>query len=271
MPTNYGVYMSLELHIDCIFNINALLVDYDAVHCLVFGDFNCCPGSRFFNEFSNFATNNHLFMADLLQLYDVATYISDNGTKMSWIDHILCSVGISRITLDIAVLDDVVVSDRRPIYISFECDLVNPQCNFPQPYDKTEVIKMPLWSACDLITKVKYQCRVDELLTYVHVPFDTLMAKGYDTSFHSSIDKFYDSIIHCLLTASADVIPHRVANKCNFNVPGWNSYVSEKHDAARDAYRYWLSWGKPKCGASFDLVKKSRAIFKLALRYSKTM
>ena len=32
-----------------------LLVDNDAAHILIDGDFNCSPGSRFFNDFIDFA------------------------------------------------------------------------------------------------------------------------------------------------------------------------------------------------------------------------
>jgi len=32
-----------------------LLVDNDAAHILIYGDFNCSPGSRFFNYFIDFA------------------------------------------------------------------------------------------------------------------------------------------------------------------------------------------------------------------------
>jgi len=53
------------------------------------------------------------------------------------------------------------------------------------------------------------------------------------------------------------------------NVPGWNLYVTEKHDAARNAFLTWLYNGKPKIGAIFEAVKRTSAVFKLALRYCK--
>jgi hypothetical protein len=62
-----------------------------------------------------------------------------------------------RITRDIAVLDDIVISDNRPIHISIECCLISPQYNFPQTFDGIAVFNVPLWSVCDLITKVRYQ------------------------------------------------------------------------------------------------------------------
>jgi len=54
-----------------------------------------------------------------------------------------------------------------------------------------------------------------------------------------------------------------------FHVPGWTTFVKEKHDAARQANLAWLDVVKPKFGFYFDNMKRSRAIFKLALRYCK--
>ena len=52
-------------------------------------------------------------------------------------------------------------------------------------------------------------------------------------------------------------------------MPGWNTYVDEKHDATRKAYLCWLDAGKPKFGYYFDCMTRTRAVFKLALRYCK--
>jgi hypothetical protein len=52
-------------------------------------------------------------------------------------------------------------------------------------------------------------------------------------------------------------------------VPGWNDYVDEKHSVARSAFLDWVAEGKPRHGLSFKIVTKTRAAFKLALRYCK--
>jgi hypothetical protein len=48
-------------------------------------------------------------------------------------------------------------------------------------------------------------------------------------------------------------------------VPGWNSYVKDKHDRARWAYMLWRDNGKPRQGAIHILLRYSRAQFKYAL------
>jgi len=52
-------------------------------------------------------------------------------------------------------------------------------------------------------------------------------------------------------------------------MPGWNTYVRERHDAARSAYLDWLAVGKPRYGYCFESMKRTRATFTLAVRYCK--
>jgi len=122
---------------------------------------------------------------------------------------------------------------------------------------------VPLWNTCDNKTFEYYADYLDKLLQQVHVPS---MAMNSGNS-PSVIEQFYCDVFACISKATADCIPSKQHSTNDFNVPGWNTYVSEKHDAARKAYMNWLDVGKPKCGYYFDCMKRSRAVFKLALRY----
>ena len=73
----------------------------------------------------------------------------------------------------------------------------------------------------------------------------------------------------CIRKAVSDIIPKRKCADSHFNVPGWNAYVRDKHDLAREAYLVWVYDGKPKHGLHFETMKRTRAIFKLAVRYCK--
>ena len=55
------------------------------------------------------------------------------------------------------------------------------------------------------------------------------------------------------------------------SVPGWSDYVKDQHDVASDQFKLWvvLSSGKQIPGEFFDNMKRSRAIFKYALRMCK--
>ena len=61
----------------------------------------------------------------------------------------------------------------------------------------------------------------------------------------AEISEFHDSII-CTLTACSQ--PLTVPNNRDIKqaiVPGWNEYVKEQHEPARDAYWLWREMGKP--------------------------
>ena len=49
--------------------------------------------------------------------------------------------------------------------------------------------------------------------------------------------------------------------------PGWNDYVKDKHDTATATFLDWMYCGKPRTGPTYDLIRKSRSQFKLALCY----
>ena len=271
MPTNYGDEASLELYRECLAKLHALIVDSYAVHTIIAGDFNCSPSSRFFAEFVNFATDNDLLMTDLTRLKDVVTYISDDGSKSSWIDHILCSHVVDSMIRDVDVINDVVISDHKPLSFSVQCSvmgaLTSDSYNAMHTADvhSGSDLWVPVWDRCDRTTLDCYSDCVDNLLQQVYVPF---VAFDSSISLHE-IDQFYHDILACIYKAVHHCIPTRRHSASDFNVPGWNNCVSEKHDAAREAYLCWLEVGKPKFGYHFDRMTRTRAVFKLALRYCK--
>ena len=49
MPCNYGDEDSLDEYIECLSQLHALIVESDAIHTMIAGDFNSAPTSRFFS------------------------------------------------------------------------------------------------------------------------------------------------------------------------------------------------------------------------------
>ena len=115
MPTNYNDDQSLHAYIDMCSNLNAIIVETDAIQTIIAGDFNCQEGSRFYNEFSNLATENNLIKSDIMRLNNVFTYLSDNGEILSWLDHILCSPVLDNLITNVSVLTEVITSDHKPL------------------------------------------------------------------------------------------------------------------------------------------------------------
>jgi len=270
MPTNYGDEHSLELYIDCLSKLHALIVDSNAIHTVIAGDFNCSPGSRFFGEFTQFSIDHGLVTSDLNRLNNVYTYISDDGSKMSWVDHILSSRVIDRLIDDVAVANEVIVSDHKPLSFTLSMTFdAGASC----AHGKSSVaadVRLPNWEKCDDTVLLNYANYLDQLLSAVNIPHHLLSDECIDADY-TVINVFYSEVLSCVSKAVGACIPtHACRNSTSHqNVPGWNSFVREKHDAARDAYLIWHCDGKPKFGVAFESMKRTRAIFKLALRYCK--
>ena len=101
------------------------------------------------------------------------------------------------------------------------------------------------------------------------IPFDLLTIQVLQDGHYDAIDKFYNDVLNCINTAVEVIIPKCKKSGGDYNIAGWNTYVKEKHDVARDAYLSWICDGKPNQGYTFEIMKKTRATFKLALRFCK--
>jgi len=163
---------------------------------------------------------------------------------------------------EINVINDVIISDHKPLSVTMNCKVL---ATHSADACINSDLRLPMWNTCDQFILSYYADYLDKLLQQVHLPFVALNGNYCPVL----IDQFYNDILSCISKATGDCIPSRQHCNNDFNVPGWNTYVCEKHEAAREAYLCWLDARKPKFGLYFDRMKRSRATFKLALRYCK--
>ena len=175
MPTNYGDETSLENYIETCTKINAFIIDTDAMHVIIMGDFNCQEGSRFYGEFLNLVSEHNLIIADMTRLHDAFTYISDDGRNISWIDHVLVSPAIDKIINNIEILNDVIMSDHRPLALHISCNVMETLC----PPTASERHGTVNWSDCGTDVLSQYSQLLDDLLGRVNVPQSVLNLHRY--------------------------------------------------------------------------------------------
>ena len=128
------------------------------------------------------------------------------------------------------------------------------------------------WSTLcqDDISRYKNVCNelliLIDILSYSACTCSDLSCKSEDH--HKQIDALYSAIIRCLQMASGQELVKNSPRKRNHkqNVIGWNDYVRDAHEAARDAFLMWHANGKPRQGPMFNIMKRTRALFKYALR-----
>ena len=263
MPCNYGDDESMIEYMDCLGDLNAVMVESDAVNTVIAGDFNCNTESKFFPLLDSFLQQNGLIMPDMLKLSHVDTYVSDGGLRCSWIDHILCSQSLFSVVSDVTVLSHVIATDHRQLVFKLLCQL--DVVNVDSSVNNAENISLPQWHLCTESAVNQYRSNVDDVLRHIHVPLN-LLSPGADVVRLSDLDAFYTDIVNCLTVASRLCLPCRTTRSSQYNVPEWNTFVKEKHEEARQSYLLWLSAGKPRFGALYEDMHKSRAQFKLALR-----
>jgi len=75
------------------------------------------------------------------------------------------------------------------------------------------------------------------------------------------------SVSECIRDAMQIFIPSKRIKHSEYSVVGWNDIVADKHETARRAFLEWVRVGKPKMGYLYEIMKRTRAQFKLALRY----
>jgi len=268
MPNDVGDEDCLECYIDTCSRISALYSDPDIVHAIVAGDFNCSVGTRFYNAFVNCAADNKFMLSDLSRLVNAVTYCSDDGKRTSWIDHVLCSHSIDDMISSVQVLDQFISSDHKPILINFNdiyCQMA-PNVAVNAPSGNSVVYD---WDKASPLSISRYRDILSTSLDKVNIP---IVALQHDSVANRQlINDYYDNIVASIRYAVQASIPFSLKNHCktDYVIAGWNEVVKDKHLAARAAFLDWVSDGKPRFGPTYGIMARTRASFKLALRYCK--
>ena len=268
MPTEYGTADCYDNYRDVCAKIGAMFNDTDAAYLLVMGDFNCdCNrSSRFFDIFSQFSLDHTLLCSDRNRLKNVFTYCKDDGSCTSWIDHLLCSKFLDDRVTHIGVRYDFQCSDHRPLSVTFSNLEIDLCAATHRPMPCLQNTARYDWSKVDI---EKYQTCLSSALSNVNIPHCALGCSMYctDVSHLSDIDKYYADVVSCIVTATNLCVPVHESRLNIHNVPGWSDFVKEKHDLARDVFLEWVAVGKPRSGPIHQLMCRTRAGFKMALRY----
>jgi len=272
LPTDYGDNDSLDSFIETCAAITAIYQESEAVHIIIAGDFNCQLGNRYYKYLIDFVTENRLQLTDINRLDNVFTFCSDATNNVSWIDHIFCSVDLDRKISSCNILQEYVSSDHKPLCVTL--DNIVSVTNGTLLHNNSDQLNNYIfdWSNCNNDNIDAYRNKLDSLLCQVNIPnvlFDN--NTDYSTANTNLLDNYYNAVMDCVTVASRVCIPSRM---CNYNspsyaIPGWNDYVKDKHEAARDAFLEWSYLGRPRSGPVYILMQRTRAQFKLSLRYCK--
>ena len=267
MPTDSGSEADEDFEFVCG-TIDALLTDSSVTGYVIAGDFNFRPTSVRHNFICNCLTSHSPTIVDLNLLDDNSfTYVSDCHSSTSWIDHVIVNDGLASVISHMSVLYDVIGSDHSPISFNLNVDV--PTSNFTVISNQDTWIMKSDWEACTEIDICRYSHFLDQLLQSVPMPSLCCMQNCAESSHIIDITEYHKIICTCIKEAEYKFIPTKSIKSSEYTVAGWNDLVNDKHEAAREAFLQWVAMGKPKTGYVCEMMKRTRAQFKLALRYCK--
>jgi len=179
-------------------------------------------------------------------------------------------VPVDRLIYSLTVADDIISFDHKPVSVLFN-DLIPRVKTYLQFNAHKPPVSVVNWSKADNIHISMYRQRLDEYLQFVHLPEHMVRFDSHnctDNIHHDLLNDYYTHITDAIYHAVDDTIPHVTHLTCNkHNVPGWNDLVQEKHDLARQSYIEWVRSGRPHDNVLLPRMRRTRAAFKLALRY----
>jgi len=186
---------------------------------------------------------------------------------MTWIDHILCSKALD--IGDIYIHYDYICSDHKALSVCLKN--VVPKMCVVSDSDTLPADRLFFdWSKIELSA---FECLLTSALSCVDITTCLLRCNGLNctNSVHRKhIDRYYSRFIDVVYRSAAAFAQHSTDRLTRTPaVPGWSDHVQDNYDKAKEAFVCWVQCGKPRCGLEYDAMYKSRAAFKLALRYCK--
>ena len=224
--------------------------------------------NKFDDIYHRFLHDEQLVCVDKMKLNGIFTYVSDDRQRSSWIDHILCSQALLSHVSEVGVVYDYLCSDHLPLFVCFH-SLVQLTGSIGGPVSAEKCTRSCDWSKASANDISSYQSAMRSAVKLINVPSSVLSCDSScnDTIHKSVLSDYYGDIVRCINKVSEDTIPTSNNRQCQYNVPGWSDYVSDRHDSARCAFREWVINGKPRSGWLYMNMYKTRAAFKQALRY----
>ena len=273
---HYDDGRNLEIYINLLYKINSLILASMYSDVIILGDFNCDINSILFNELVVFCGENSLNISDVDILKEESnsfTYVSDATGNTRWLDHVVTSSNMHRYINDIQILYNFILSDHRPVIVEFNFALDSifsiegPSLNSNVSNCNNKIN----WSLLSEPSISQYKLNTFNY-SNLSIPDSVISLNETDkTKISKDITNYYNEIIGVFSKSSLILIPNRnISNtNTNRNIPGWNLYVKDNHDRARDWFSLWCDIDKPKSGHIYEIMKFTRSRFKNSLKFCK--
>ena len=263
----YESYDNLDQYVQCMAILSNLINESPSNVIYILGDFNCdiMKKSLYDQHLNMFIKECDMIASDYLFVNEMFTYVSSAWGTTSWLDHCLSTEDAHRMIKRVQVLNDYVSSDHLPLCITCNIDFMSVG---EDPLSQEFTFSRPDWTKANENVLKLYSLKCHKKFENVDVSHiaGCRNMNCKDVDHHTYIKDLYVYITNCLQCVSDEVFNNDVKQSKPIIIPGWTDYVKDTHHAARDAFLIWQAAGKPRQGQVFEIMKRSRSLFKYSLR-----
>ena len=267
-PCDLQTFEALDNYRLMLAKVQAVILENSFSDIILMGDFNADPRKgRFWKELCVLIDSLSLKVLDEQLPQDSFTYLCPGRNTTSWLDHVLCSAGLTECVFDVQIDYEGALYDHFPIYCNLTVD-------FTCHDDKDErllVEEFVNWNAMSHSDKKSVKQKIDDMLNMLNLindeVFECRVVGCNDRTHLKRLDDIFRLMKEVLLESTAS-FKFNGTRKYKI-IPGWNDHVKKVHAIARNHFLSWKQNGKSNEGEYLQNMKESRAAFRSALEYCK--
>ena len=247
-----------------MFTFSFISQSYDSL--IIAGDFNVdfsriCNNSSILSDFIsslNLCAVDRHFHASI-----PFTYMRDDGSASSWIDHFLCSESLTPLFSTISLCDaGSNLSDHQPLIAVFDYSL---GAQLIPPKSPRSSVNNNVSIAWDHVTSEHTQAYCEHIsYSLPSPPLQALHCTNPNCTIHrQSLETYCKSLCKTLKDSAELTLPLSRQGRI---IPGWNNAAALLKSKANFWHKVWKEAGSPCSGVLFDIKRHSRSRFKYEVR-----
>jgi hypothetical protein len=258
-----------DMYMDILDQISTTADNLNISHVLIGGDLNTSferPNSLHTKGLLSFLQTNSMNCCISHPVSSVDfSYESKANNVRSTIDHFVCTNNMWQSIIDYTVVHDMENPSDHSVIALHTCLPISHS-----PSSDTHRVASPRWNKATLEDIGNYQQALDNILSQLLLPSDTLSCNDLQCSVakhRNDIDGLVDSITDACLMAATMTIPQTDSGEHKHKVvPGWREQVEPHRQTALFWHSIWVQCNRPRLGHVATIRRRTRAIYHRSIR-----
>ena len=265
--------VTLNKYLESLSKLEDILDNFAFNSVIYIGDFNADPSSgRAWGNLSTFMQRNDLKCFDVEVLPpDSITFVGYGNSATRWLDHVVGRLSPSSVIHRFKVLDEFIGSDHLPLEFNLKLNNVDLSEMEEEPCNVDNHIYFVNWKYIRPVELKQINNKINCKMKNFH-DMSVLRCNKlgcHDKKHLKEIDDMHIDMV-TVIRESAENFKRKTIRKDKFKViPGWNRNVKHLYRVAREQYLLWMTAGRILGTHLHENMKRSRNIFKTALRNCK--